>query len=210
MRLRFAVVAQALGSLVLAAVLGIVVVRLAVGSWPDVSDALLGTASAPRFPNVRLAEATAVIVAVSPHLARPWRRVGRWVVALGVVGCMIVAGSTPVGTVAALLIGVAAAAGARLAGGTSAGRPGLDEVEAALAQLGVAAAGLEIAEQQVAGVFHVRGLDDAGRPLLVKVYGRDAHDNQLVSALWRGVWYRGRRACRCDSAACRPPSTKRS
>ena len=69
--------------------------------------------------------------------------------------------------------------------------PGLDEVEAALAQLGVAATALEIAERQVAGVFHVRGLDDAGRPLLVKVYGRDAHDNQLVSALWRGVWYRG-------------------
>ena len=184
-------VAQAVGSLVLAAVLGIAVVRLAVGSWPDISDAVIGTAAAPRFPNVRLAEATAVIVAVSPHLARPWRRLGRWVVALGVVGCMIVAGSTPLGTVAALLIGVAAAAAARLAGGTSAGRPGLDEVEAALSQLGVAATGLEIAEQQVAGVFHVRGLDDAGRPLLVKVYGRDAHDNQLVSALWRSVWYRG-------------------
>ena len=190
-RLRLAVLAQAVGSLVLAAVLAIVVVRYATGSWPDVSDALLGTASAPRFPNVRLAEATAVIVAVSPHLARPWRRVGRWVIALGVVGCMIVGGSTPTGTVAALLIGVAAAAGARLAGGTSAGRPGLDEVEAALAQLGVAATALEIAERQVAGVFHVRGLDDAGRPLLVKVYGRDAHDNQLVSALWRGIWYRG-------------------
>ena len=190
-RLRFVVIAQAVGSLVLAAVLGVVVVRLAIGSWPDVSDAVFGTAAAPRFPNVRLAEATAVIVAVSPHLVRPWRRLGRWVVALGVVGCMVVAGSTPLGTVAALLIGVAAAAAARLAGGTSAGRPGLDEVEAGLAQLGVAATGLEIAEQQVAGVFHVRGLDDAGRPLLVKVYGRDAHDNQLVSALWRSVWYRG-------------------
>jgi len=77
-RVRLAVFAQAIGSLVLAAVLAIVVVRYATGAWPDVSDALLGTASAPRFPSVRLAEATAVIVAVSPHLARPWRRVSGW------------------------------------------------------------------------------------------------------------------------------------
>ena len=190
-RLRVAVVAQAVGSLVLAALLGLLVVRLAVGSWPDVSDALLGTANAPRFPSVRLAEATAVIVAVSPHLAHPWRRLGRWVVALGVVGTMIVSGATPLGTVAALLIGVGAAAGARLAGGTSAGRPGIGDVEAALVQLGVAATGLEIDERQIAGVFHVRGVDDADRSLLVKIYGRDAHDNQLVSSLWRSVWYRG-------------------
>ena len=59
-------------------------------------------------------------------------------------------------------------------------------------QLGVAAQNLEIAERQVAGVFHVRGADAAGRPLLVKVYGRDAHDTQLVATLWRNVWYRGR------------------
>ena len=60
----------------------------------------------------------------------------------------------------------------------------------ALRQLGVDARQLEEAERQVAGVFHVRGVDDAGRPLLVKVYGRDAYDTQLVSRLWRRVWYR--------------------
>ncbi len=191
LRRRVAVVAQALGSLVLAALLGLLVVRLALGSWPDVSDALLGTANAPSFPNVRFGEATAVVVAVSPHLAHPWRRLGRWVVALGVVGTMIASGATPLGTVAALLIGVGAAAGARLAGGTSAGRPGISDVEAALAQLGVAATGLVIEERQSAGIFLVRGVDEAGRRLSVKIYGRDAHDNQLVSSLWRSVWYRG-------------------
>ena len=132
-----------------------------------------------------------MIVAVSPHLARPWRRFGRWVVALGVVGCTIVAGSTPVGTLAALLDrrrgGGRSKARRWHVGGTTRSRRG----RGGAPQLGVATTGLEIAEQQVAGVFHVRGLDDGGRPLLVKVYGRDAHDNQLVSALWRSVWYRG-------------------
>ena len=38
-------------------------------------------------------------------------------------------------------------------------------------------------ERQVSGVFHVRGVDDDGRPLLVKVYGRDAYDTQVVAAM---------------------------
>ena len=46
-------------------------------------------------------------------------------------------------------------------------------------------------ERQVSGVFHVRGVDDDGRPLLVKVYGRDAYDTQVVATLWRTIWYRG-------------------
>jgi uncharacterized membrane protein YbhN (UPF0104 family) len=40
-------------------------------------------------------------------------------------------------------------------------------------------------------VFHLRGVDDEGRPLLVKLYGRDAADTQLLARLWRRVWYRG-------------------
>ena len=46
-------------------------------------------------------------------------------------------------------------------------------------------------ERQVSGVFHVRGVDDEGRPLLVKVYGRDAYDTQVIATLWRTIWYRG-------------------
>jgi uncharacterized protein (TIRG00374 family) len=191
-RRRFVVLLQAVGSLVLAAAVGVLVVRIAVGSWPDLSDALLGSAGAPRFPYVRLAEAAAVVVAAAPHLAHPWRRTGRWVLGLGAVGVAVTAAGTPLGALAALLIGVAAAAGARLIGGTSAGRPGIDDVEAALVQLGVVAHDLEIAEHQVAGVFHVRGVDRTGRRLLVKIYGRDAHDTQLLATLWRNTWYRGR------------------
>ncbi len=191
-RVRLVVVVQAVGALLFAAAIGVCAVRLAVGSWPEISDAVIGTAAAPRFPNVRLAEAAAVILAISPHLVRPWRKVARWVLVLGVIGAAIVGGGTPLGTVAALLIGVVAAAGSRLAVGTSAGRPSLDDVGVALEELGVSAHGLEIRERQVAGVFHLSGTDDGGRSLLVKVYGRDAYDTQLVATLWRNVWYRGR------------------
>lgn len=188
-RLRLVVVGQAVAAVVLAALLALWASRLAVGSWPDVSDALFGTADARPFPATRAAEATAVILTVAPHLARPVRAFGRWLLLLGVAGVAITV--MPLGLLASVAIAVAAAATVRLVSGTSVGRPGLDEVAAGLAQLGISPRELGEAERQVAGVFHVRGIDEEGRPLLVKVYGRDAYDSQLVARLWRRLWYRG-------------------
>ena len=190
-RRRVFVVLQALAALLLAALLVLVAARLALGSWPEVSSALLGRADATRFPNARVAEAAAVLATVSPHLVKPARTFGRWILLLGVLGAAIVGDATPVGTLAAVLIALVAAATVRLVSGTSAGRPTVGAVAGSLAELGVRGLKLEEAERQVAGVFHVRGVDDDGHPLLVKVYGRDAYDTQLVSRLWRRVWYRG-------------------
>jgi uncharacterized membrane protein YbhN (UPF0104 family) len=191
LRRRFVVVAQALASLAVALAVAVCAARLALGTWPDVGAALFGTAEAPRFPAVRVAEATAVLVTFSPHLVRPLRRAGAWILLLGTIGAAVGGDGTPLGTLAAVLIAVAAAAAVRLAFGTSAGRPGLGDVAADLAELGVHAERLLEAERQVAGVFHVRCVDGQGRPLLVKVYGRDAYDTQVVARLWRGIWYRG-------------------
>jgi len=188
-RVRLVVVAQAVAALVLAALLALWASRLAVGSWPDVVDALFGTAGARPFPATRAAEATAVILTVSPHLARPVRAFGRWLLVLGLGGVAITV--MPLGLIAGTAVAIAAAATVRLVSGTSVGRPGLDEVAAGLAQLGILPRELHEAERQVAGVFHVRGLDDEGRPLMVKVYGRDAYDSQLVARIWRRLWYRG-------------------
>jgi uncharacterized membrane protein YbhN (UPF0104 family) len=188
-RFRLVVVAQAVAALVLAVLLALWSSRLAAGSWPDVSDALFGTAVARPFPVTRAAEATAVILTVSPHLARPVRAFGRWLLLLGLVGVAITV--MPLGLVGATAVAVAAAATVRLVSGTSVGRPGLGEVGAGLTQLGIFPRELDEAERQVAGVFHVRGLDQEGRPLMVKVYGRDAYDTQLVARLWRRLWYRG-------------------
>jgi uncharacterized protein (TIRG00374 family) len=188
-RRRLVVVAQAAAALVLAALLALWASRLATGDWPALADSVFGTAGGPRFPAVRVAEATAVIVTVAPHLARPVRAFGRWLLVLGLVGAAVT--GTPLGMFGAALIAIVAAAAVRLVSGTSLGRPGLDDVAAGLAQLGIRPRGLEEAERQVAGVFHVRGVDEDGQPLLVKVYGRDAYDTQLVARVWRRLWYRG-------------------
>jgi uncharacterized membrane protein YbhN (UPF0104 family) len=188
-RVRLVVVAQAAAALVLAALVALCSARLATGSWPDLSDAIFSTSGAGDFPAGRAAEATAAIVTVAPHLARPVRAFGRWLLLLGLLGTAVTV--TPLGTFAAATIAVAAAAAVRLAAGTSVGRPGLDDVEVGLAQLGIRPRRVEEAERQTAGVFHVRGSDEEGRPLLVKVVGRDAYDTQLVARVWRRLWYRG-------------------
>jgi uncharacterized protein (TIRG00374 family) len=187
---RFLILLQALASLVLAFVVALVCARLALGHWPDVVHAAGGAGGSPRFPGIRIAEAASVLLAISPHLVHPLQRLSRWILAFGFVGALTVNVATPTGHVAGLLVAVAAAAGVRLLLGTSAGLPGLAEVAASLEELRVPAGDLRLAERDLAGVVVVRGRGADGRPLLVKVYGRDAYDNQLVEKFWRTLWYR--------------------
>jgi uncharacterized membrane protein YbhN (UPF0104 family) len=189
-RRRPSVVLGGVSALVLATGLALVSARLATGHWPDLGDAIRGGSGAPTFPAMRVGQAGAVIVTVAPHLVRPLQRLGRWFFALGLVGALFAAGATLSGVLAAILVALAAAAAVRLAFGTSAGRPSLPDIRSALAELGVAAEQLETAERQVAGVFAVRAVDANGLDLLVKIYGRDAYDNQLLAKFWRTLWYK--------------------
>ena len=90
---------------------------------------------------------------------------------------------------AGLLVATASLAAVQVPFGSSRGRPGLADVAAALDELGVGVRSLGVADRQPAGVFLVDGEGDDGEPLVVKVYGRDA-DTQLLSSIWRSVWYR--------------------
>jgi uncharacterized membrane protein YbhN (UPF0104 family) len=187
---RPAVAAQALASAALAAGIGLVSARIATGAWPPLS-ALAGEDTASAFPALLVALSAAVILAASPFLVRPVRAFGRWTLVLGAAGAALATSATPGGDLAALAAAAVAAATVRLVAGTSAGLPEPDDVLADLADLGVAAARAEPAARQTVGVFVVRAVDDAGRPLLVKVYGRDAYDSQLLAKLWRTLWYQG-------------------
>ena len=188
---RLLVAGEAALSVVVAVIVGLCCARLALGSWPDIVDTLLSRDRSPDFPDVVLGASVAVIGTVTPHLVRPLRTVGEWLVLLAVLGTALSVTSTPGGALAALLVGLVAASTVNLVLGTSAGRPGIGDVSAGLARLGVHADGLAEEEKQVAGVLRLRGTGSDGRPLLVKVYGRDAADNQRVQRLWRGAWYRG-------------------
>ena len=181
---------QALGALALATALGYLSARWAIGHWPPFGSAIEGASDSPPFPAMRVAETGAVILVVGSHLVRSLQLTGRWILLLGVLGGMLTDPATPGGNLAAFLIAVTAAATVRLALGTSAGRPGLPEVGSALAELGVDAHDLRHADRQLAGVATFTARDAAGAALLVKVYGQDAYDNQLLSKFWRTLMYR--------------------
>ncbi len=144
------------------------------------------------YPAVRLGFATAVIVTTSPHLGRPFRRAGRIVLVLGAFGSIALGSALPVGVIAGMALGFAAAAAVHLVFGSPGGRPTVREVAAALRDLGVQAQDLRPAELQSIGVALIQGETPEHTPLLVKVYGRDAWDGQLLASVWSYLWYRDR------------------
>ncbi len=177
-------------AVVVATIVWLLVARIVEGSWPAVSDALRASTPPPWFPSARIALPGAVVLTVTPHLTRPLRRTANWIVVLAMLAVAALGATTPLGALAGGLVAVIAAAAAHLAFGSSAGRPGLGLVRSALAQLGVRTTWLGAADRQQAGLFVVNGTDADGDALVVKVYGRDAHDAALMSTLWRTVWYR--------------------
>jgi len=187
---RWVIALQALGAIVLVVVVAWIASRYALGHWPDLGSAIEGGSDSPKFPAMRVAETAAVILVVSLHLVKAFRTTGHWILFLGIVGGILTDTSTPGGNLAAFLAAVTAAAGVRLALGTSAGRPGLKEVASSLRELGIDAEGLRAADAQIAGVVVFTAKEPSGAELLIKVYGQDAYDNRLLAKLWRTLWYR--------------------
>lgn len=164
--------------------------RLVDGSWPAVSLIFDDAQGPPVFPSARLGLAAALIITASPHLVRPARRLGSALIALGVLASIALGASWPTGAIAAVLSGAVAAAIVHLIVGSSGGRPSLDVVRSALADMKVEITDLGVASRQDAGHFTLDAAGVGGESLIVRLYGRDAHDAALVSAVWRTVWLR--------------------
>jgi glycosyltransferase 2 family protein len=188
---RYEAALEALGSALLATALAFAAARVFAGDWPSADAALRTTVGHPAFPAIRLAAEVAATLAISPALVRPVRRLGGWLVVLASASAVLVEVGSPSGVGASAAIAVAAAAVIRLAAGTTTGLPDAEDVAAALAEVGVRASGIEPLEGGRAGVTLVAAQDAGGRPLVVKVFGRDALDDRLVEVLWRAAWYRG-------------------
>jgi uncharacterized membrane protein YbhN (UPF0104 family) len=175
---------------ILGSAFALAVVTLVAGGWSSMVDGLTGSDPPPVYPAVRVALATALIVTTSPHLGRPVRRFGRWVIGLGAFAGIALGISLPLGVFAGFAVGIGSAALVHLVLGSPGGLPSLDQVGAALEELGVEVSNLRQAELQPRGVALLRGEGEDGRAMLVKVYGRDAWDGQLLTSTWEYLWYR--------------------
>ena len=165
--------------------------RIAGTDWSESLRAMAASGSPPVYVAVRVAVATAVVVMASPYMTRPLRYVGRAVVGIGAVAAIALETALPIGMVAAFAVGIGSAAIVHLLFGSPAGRLTLAQVADALADLGVEATHLRQAPLEPRGVAIATGEGPDGRSLLVKVYGRDAWDGQLLAAAWTALWYRG-------------------
>jgi uncharacterized membrane protein YbhN (UPF0104 family) len=170
-----------------ATLVGPLVGRALTGTWPVLEGAING--STPRFPVLRIAIVTAVVMTASPHVVRPVRRLGL----VAIIGAALAAIALDLGALSGVLagfgVGLGVAATVRLIWGSPAGAPSLYRVRAALATHGIEAGKFtELRSER--GVVRLSCADAEGRTLEVKVYGRDAADTQLVAKAWRFLWYR--------------------
>lgn len=142
----------------------------------------------PGFPVVPLAAVAAVILAARPYLTRPARRLLEAVFWLSALSAICLAAGLPGAVLASLVLGWGIAALAHLGFGSPAATPSLRQVTGSLRELGVDAAGLELADCQTWGRTRYRAGED-GR-LSVEVVGRDGTDARLFAKLWHFLWYK--------------------
>ena len=167
--------------------------RIAGTDWSSSLAALAAKGTPPVYLAIRLAIATAVVVMASPHMSRPLRFIGRWVVTVGAVAGIALGVTLPIGMVAGLLIGLGSAAIMHLVLGSPAGRLTLDQIATRSAISGVGATDLRHAPLEPTGVALVLATSTDGHALLLKVYGRDAWDGQFLASIWSSLWRRGER-----------------
>jgi glycosyltransferase 2 family protein len=181
-------------ALAIAALIGVVLVRVFDGSWPYIVPEIGIVVPERQTPIFRIAVTTAALIAASPHLVRPLRRVGWLILALSVVAGSGLGFGFPSDAIGAVGVGLIAAGATFLLIGAPRGLPDLSSIAAAMARMGVPVSGLQVPPSRSWGVRRVVATTPVGDPILIKVYGRDATDQQLLAKLWRSLWYREQRS----------------
>lgn len=144
------------------------------------------------FPKPLLGASVAVVLGVRPYLSRGLQRFFEVLIALAVVGGLVSGAGLPMSILAAVVIGWMAAAGTHLLFGSPTGIPDAAEVLALLESLDMPAADLAPAPFQSWGLARFQGSRQAdGAPIRVSVYGRDAHQSQLLVKLYRSLFVKG-------------------
>ncbi|MEP6757915.1 MAG: lysylphosphatidylglycerol synthase transmembrane domain-containing protein [Actinomycetota bacterium] len=156
----------------------------------SVATGLTATGPKPIYPAIRIAVSVAILATSSPHLGRPARRIGRWLIVTASLSAVALGIATPIGVIAGMAIGGGAAAIVHLLLGSPGGSPTVASVTQALLEMGVAATDVVAGGLERRGVALLQAADPDGIPLIVKVYGRDARDGQLVNVVWSYLWYR--------------------
>ncbi len=162
-RRRPALARDVVAGVVIALVLAVLVAALANGDGWAPLRRTLDLDGLPSFPPGLLTIAAGAIAVTAPHVTRPFRHLGRWLVAGQALGATMLGASLVSGSVAAILIGLLAAAAVHLAVGSPGGRPTTSRIGLALHDLGLDVVTLTPAAMQTTGVVRFTGTDRRAR-----------------------------------------------
>jgi glycosyltransferase 2 family protein len=142
------------------------------------------------FPVLHVAVAVGVATVGLPYLARGVQRLIESVLGLAILATVVAGQGLPVNVIGSMAIGWGVTAGLHLALGSPVGLPSGEEVRALLATIGIEPASVVPAAHQTWGAAHYTADMGEGDALAVSFYGRDATDAQLLTKMWRFVFYR--------------------
>ncbi|WP_185749130.1 lysylphosphatidylglycerol synthase domain-containing protein [Humibacillus xanthopallidus] len=159
--------------------------------WPAPLPEYVPGGVPPQFPVLHVAMVTAVLLAASPHLARPIRQFGWALVVMAGVAAPALGFGSVSGAIAGLGIGMVCAGGVLLVFGSPRGYPAVASVDEALTDLGLPLTDIRVDPDQSWGVRRMIGVAADGGLVEIKAFGRDATDSQLAAKVWRPIVYRG-------------------
>lgn len=141
------------------------------------------------YPVARVAAVTAMLVVAGPALVRPMRRTG-WVIVVGMGLIALALGYGILGdTLGGLGIGLMSASIVLGIFGSPRALPDARDVDDGLADLGLEVDDVRVSAFQSWGAREFDGRV-AGAESVIRVYGRDAKDAQIINRWWRALWYR--------------------
>jgi uncharacterized membrane protein YbhN (UPF0104 family) len=142
------------------------------------------------FPVLHVAVAVGVATVGLPYLARGVQRLIESVLGLAILATVVAGQGLPANVVGSMAIGWGVTAALHLALGSPAGLPSGEEVRALLGTVGPEPISVVPTPHQTWGAAHYLADMGEGEALAVSFYGRDATDAQLLTKLWRFVFYR--------------------
>ena len=154
------------------------------GAWHVLTD-LADIDGPPDFPPGLLTLATAAISSASPHLTRPYRHLGRWLIAAQFAGAMFLGATFASGGIAAIAVGLLASAGVHLVFGSPGGGRSVSRVRLALGGLGVSRPRPLRCIVKQAGLFEGSTASSTTARRCGSRCTGATRDGQLVSTLWR-------------------------
>jgi len=177
-------------SLIASIILALVFTQIFDDDWTAILSEFSLSSPSPHFPILRVVLVVATLIAASPHLGRPLRRLGWITVVLTTVGAVMLGYGDPSDAFGAMGIGMLVSGSVLLIVGSPRGYPDPAAVAASLRAMGLAVDDVRIDPEQTWGVRRLVATAPDDSTLAIKAYGRDASDSMRMAKAWRTLWYR--------------------